>query len=121
MKCVVIACKNIVQFSEAREKELSINIDDLKFQLSEQLTKLMNVAKKHASKNDASTCGPIEVAAEELNVIVGSLIDAVTENKKASANLLTPEDGYMSGNESTGAVVERVYEISELKVIFSAF
>jgi hypothetical protein len=99
MKCVVIACKNIVEYAESHEKDIKQNLDPIKVQLSAKLTNLMNLAKDHATKNTAATCAPLEGAVSELSKVVGTLLQAV------------------AGLEGPKIDQQPPYEIPDLKVL----
>lgn len=108
MKAVVIACKNLVENVETIENEQQFSfkdhLDQCKMDLSTGLTRLMNLAKEHATKNNPTrTHPPLEESAHELTDIVQKLLDVVN-NLELSSNVTAPMDG------------DDAYHISELKV-----
>jgi hypothetical protein len=75
MKCVVIACKNLVEYVELREVEPNASAEEFKIQLSNRLTNLMTVAKTHATNNDITSCEPLIAAAGFLTSVVMNLVE----------------------------------------------
>jgi hypothetical protein len=96
MKCVVIACKNLIEFAELREVEENVSAEELKIQLSDRLTNLMTVAKTYASNNDISSCEPLVTAADDLSSVVMELIETVAEKVViGAATIVVNSDIYL--------------------------